>query len=315
MKPVGWRWAASQITWRPLLRALLLIAPILTISLLTGNETWLQAAIVGLAAQLTQERTGLAPFGMLLHGLAIMASYILLAFLLREPTLFVIASTLLAAGAIRLDAAGRKLRTIGSFTFIPSLYLACEMADRLSKGLDLKIYAAFVLAPLPYMAAALAMAIWLAGFEHLSQRRQGDISIARHLLLLARSTDFGIRSQNGAAVGTVIAAVAITATLVEWRDLGSGQWAIWSAVSVITAEAGAAHRKFGNRVFGACVGVPVGIILGLATPHSAVTYDLAILGSVMTIVALKRCLVESPQIDYLFSRIFALIRLVLKATG
>ncbi|WP_168195754.1 FUSC family protein [Bradyrhizobium sp. NAS80.1] len=272
-------------------RALLLLVPILTLSRLTGNEIWLQAAIVGLACQLTQERAGLAPFGMLLQGLAIIAGYLLLVFSLREPPLFVITCTLMAAGAIRLDAAGRKLRTIGNFTYIPSLYLACEISDKLGKGADPATYAAFVLAPLPYMLATVMMAIFLAGLEHLTQRRHDDISVARRLVRLANSADFGAPSENGATVVAVMVAVVLMTTLVEWQELGSGQWAIWSAVSVATAEVGANHQKLGSRVFGACVGVPVGICLGSITSHSALTCDMAILGSVMTLVALKRYIV------------------------
>ncbi|WP_143199778.1 hypothetical protein [Bradyrhizobium sp. NAS80.1] len=189
----------------------------------------------------------MAPFGMLLQGLVIIAGYILLVFSLREPPLFVITCTLMAAGAIRLDAAGRKLRTIGNFTFIPSVYLACEVADLLAKGADPTTYASLVLAPLPYMAASLMMAIFVAGLGHLIQHRQDDISIVRHFACIASSTDFGAPSENGTTVIAVLVAVALMASLVEWQEPGSGQWAIWSAVSVAAAEVGTNHRKFSNR--------------------------------------------------------------------
>jgi hypothetical protein len=222
---------------------------------------------------------------MLLHGLAIIGGYVLLALTLRQPGLFVATCTAMGAAAVRLDVLGRKLRSLGTFTFIPSLYLACETGNgcRAADGLSSAI--ACVLAPVPEAAATAALAILLTGLTCAIQRR----NVIRSFVL-ARSSNFGPRTQNRTAVMAVIAAVAISATLVEWQDLPSGQWVIWSAASIVTAETGAAHRKLGLRALGACVGVPIGFALASAIPHSASASDIAILASALTLFAFKHYL-------------------------
>ncbi|MFB9265101.1 FUSC family protein [Bradyrhizobium erythrophlei] len=265
------------------LRAVIFVAPILVLSLSSGCESWLQAALVGLSALLGRERSGLALPGMVLHGLAILAGYLLLSFALWQPVVFVASCTVIAAAAIRLDALGRKLRALGTFTFIPSLYLACEIGNGCRGVGGLSSAAECILAPVPQMAATVALAVLLAGLGCAYQRR----GAVRSSFVLARPANFGARTQNGAAVLAATVSVAITAAFVEWRGLPSGQWAIWSAASIVTAEAGAAHRKLGLRVLGASVGVPTGLALACAVPHAAWASDIAILGSALTLFAFK----------------------------
>lgn len=69
------------------------------------------------------------------------------------------------------------------------------------------------------------------------------------------------------AVLAVTLAVACSATLVAWRHIEYGQWAIWSSASVVTGNAASAHLKLRDRGLGALLGVPLGLAVGAALPH------------------------------------------------
>lgn len=277
---------ASEIAWGPLGRALVFVALLLVFSLSGNQRLWMQASLVGLCTLLTHERLGLAASGMMLHGAAIVAGYILLSFALPAPPLFVVLCAVMAAGAIAMEAAGRKLRTLGFFTFIPSLYLACEVRAHCGTGAEMS---ACILGIAPFMAVSLILAAVIAETSHAwrSRKSGGRVSFRR----LAHGSDFGMASFDGAAFGAVLVAVAGMAAFTEWYGLPDRQWAIWSAVSVIAAEAGKAHVKLGNRLFGAVLGVPAGIVLGQYMPHDMLVYDFAVLGATMTLIALKRYIV------------------------
>jgi uncharacterized membrane protein YccC len=102
-----------------------------------------------------------------------------------------------------------------------------------------------------------------------------------------RQTDLGVPQRWREAVLTATVAVALAATLVEWRHLGNGQWTIWSAASVVTGNYGTARIKLGNRAAGALIGVPAGIGIGELLPHGVFAFDFVVLTSFLTIVAFR----------------------------
>jgi hypothetical protein len=276
------RIALPGITWRPLLRSLVSVAPFVLLSLILNQPVWLKAALVAISAQIAWERTGLAPLGVLLHGFAIAAGFLALFSALLVPPIFVVACALMAAGTIRLAAEGSKFRSLGNFTFIPALYLACETAENLPHDL----YWPTALAFLPYIALALIPVIIQAAIEHL--REETHPRGLRHFTRLAKNQSFGEHGPYLEDMAAVILAVGTAAFLVEWRGLDQGQWVIWSAASVVTGDMASSRLKLRDRALGACVGVPIGIAAGLAVPHSAIAYGLATLGIFLTLVAFRR---------------------------
>ncbi|AJY32471.1 fusaric acid resistance -like family protein [Burkholderia thailandensis 34] len=102
--------------------------------------------------------------------------------------------------------------------------------------------------------------------------------------------DLGRPAAWGDAMQAIVAvalAVAVAALLVEWRRIDNGQWAIWSAASVVTGDAATAHLKLRDRGLGALVGVPLGLSAGYALPQGALVYTLATLASALTLVAFR----------------------------
>jgi hypothetical protein len=122
------------------------------------------------------QKTNLAPLGVALHGVAIAVGFLVLLAAISTPPAFVGATAAMAGASILVTAKGDKLRSLGNFTFIPALYLACEAAEGTPRAALLERGLSF----LPYIAAALLPVIVLAAAEHVRDRDLG-VSHIRHL--------------------------------------------------------------------------------------------------------------------------------------
>jgi len=276
---------AEQLEGALVLRAALALLPMIGLSWYTGNAAWLQASIVTMSALIVEERVKLAPLGVALHGFLIMACFVLLFLALSAPWLFVVATAALAAGTVRIAGYGQRLRTLGNFTFIPALYLACELAE-LSVG---RQRSETLLAFLPYQFAAL-LPIWVIAIWHHLHEPIGRPRRWRFLyhLRLNRSRDFGAPMAYNEAMLAIALAVGLASLLVMSAHIDHGQWLIWSAASVVTGEAATARNKLRDRSLGAVVGVPVGLFIGAFLPHTPFSYGLASLATMLTLVAFRR---------------------------
>lgn len=210
--------------------------------------------------------------------MAIILGFLGLSFALAWGAAFAIACAALAAAAVALSGLDTRLRTLGNFVFIPVLYLACEVAATHRAALSL----------VPYLVVAMLPSVALAGVDTLRHaalaRRYGTLLRWRgaHLTGHAAAHDELLQ-----AVLAVTLAVACSATLVAWRHIEYGQWAIWSSASVVTGNAASAHLKLRDRGLGALLGVPLGLAVGAALPHVLLVHTLATLASVLTLVGFR----------------------------
>ena len=267
---------------RALARGLLVLAPLIPAALGAGDSLWMDAALITASAFIAMERTGLAPLGVVLHGLAICAGFLVLVAALPFPPLFALAAGALAAGAILLTAKGDRLHTLGSFIFIPALYLACEVG-RIGGGSPFARGLAF----LPYAAFAIAPVLLLSAAEHWRER-DPDVRRLAHLGRIRRSgVDFGADVPFRAATVSAALAVSAAALLVGWRCFAHVQWVVWSAASVVTGDAASAGRKLGDRMAGVLAGAPIGVICALFAPHAPWVPPLAGLGAVLTLFTFR----------------------------
>ncbi|PYE89948.1 FUSC family protein [Phyllobacterium leguminum] len=276
--------ALPEITWRPLFRTTLVVAPFVLLSLVLNNPLWIDVALVAICIQIAWERTELAPLGVLLHGLAIAVGFLFLFLSLLFQPLFVLGCALMSAATIRMAAEGSKLRTLGNFTFIPALYLACEMTERLPRDLYWPTATAF----LPYIAIAIIPTMVQSVVDHWhTKKADGLRHFMRHFMRLTKNDPFGDHVPYLEDMAAVILAVGTAAFLVEWGHLDHGQWVIWSAASVVTGDTASSRLKLRDRTIGALAGVPLGILAGLAIPHSETTYGVVILGVFLTLTAFR----------------------------
>ncbi|WP_315709988.1 FUSC family protein [Brenneria uluponensis] len=277
----------DEIAWRPLMWALLVVSPSVILFFIFGNTHWLATtALVSMCTMIVEERLVLTPFGVLLHGVAITAGFVILVTASSSSTFFVALCAVMTVASIWLTIKGHALRSLGNFTFIPTLYLASESLEA-STAQQLIVHAAH---ELPYILIGLVPVIILAVLRHSAQERSSSFVIygQRTFFLLSHRTDFGERRQVVEACLTIACAVGLAATLVEWQSLNHGQWVIWSAASVVTGESGTEHRKLFDRAFGALIGVPVGIVAGWELPHTASAYGMSVIAALLTLIAFRR---------------------------
>ena len=248
---------------------------------ITNDVAWLRIALVAMSAFIVASRAQFAPLGVLLHGVAIAGEFSGLLLAQLSPLLFVLACAACSAATIRLAGWGANLRSFGNFTFIPALYLACEVAERLPHA----EFAAQIIVFLPYLAVSLLPALVLT----LIERRRAP---AKHWLFLDRQKSPGYSEQHyGAAILATVCGVGLAATAVEWLRLPNGQWVVWSAASVITSDFASALPKLRSRVLGALVGVPLGILLGRLIPDTEFVVGVATLVAMLTLVGIRRYVV------------------------
>lgn len=261
-------------------RALLVLAPLAVLALATGAEIWLRAAVASICMFIGAARAPLAPLGVALHGLVIIACFLALISALAMPALFIAACVLFAMAATALGYWGAGIRSLGNFTFIPALYIACETAEDPGPH-ALALRGALLL---PCLAAAMLPPLALAAYDH---ARAG--TSWRKQILRGPMPPGGAPFLSRAA--TTGAAVALAATAVEASGISHGQWVIWSAVSVVTGDWQGTRKKLRQRATGAAIGVPTGGVLGLAVPHTPLVFGFAALGAVLTLVAFRTYLV------------------------
>ncbi len=266
-------------------RGMLVLAPLVLAAALSADANWLLAAIVTISAYVAMEKSGLTPLGVVLHGVAIAAGFMALLAAQAFPPLFVTGCAAMATASVLLTARGAKLQSLGVFTFIPALYLACEEAAA-PRGL-IQQGTAF----LPFVLVALLPVLLLSAYDHICACGP-EINRLYHFGRILRWTEFGVRSFYGEAMIAAALAVAVAASAVEWWHIDHGQWVIWSAASVVTGDAASGHKKLRDRVTGAIVGVPAGIAVGLLLPQTMLAYDgvacgIATVVAVLSLVALR----------------------------
>lgn len=284
MTTIAGSWMHAEIDAPRLRRTVIVLLPLLLVALVTGDERWLGALVVTISCFIAFDSASLAPTGVLLHGLVVLIGFLALFFALRVPVVFVLGCAVLAAITTGITRYGSGLRSLGSFTFVPALYLACEAAENCPPAMFPQRAAQL----LPYFCAAILPVLVASLVVHSRNKAFRDGGILAKLTRLRGEGDLGERRLAGEAVVAVVLAVSIAAALVEWLRLDHGQWVVWSAASIVTGDIVTARRKLRDRAGGALVGVPVGIVLGFVLPHATSAYLLMTIAIPLTFVAFRR---------------------------
>ena len=263
-------------------RTVIVLAPLVLLAVISGDGIWLRAALVTISTFIAMERSGLAPLGTFLHGAAIAISYLaLLAAQTTEP-FFVAGCALLAVTSILFTGWDTRLRSLGNFTFIPALYLACETGEWRGTGTSLDRGIHF----LPIMLSAVLPVLVMSAWEH-RKTRPLHVSQLQHFRMVLCWAERDEMMPFLEALVAAALAVGLAAHIVVAKHLDHGQWMIWSAASVITGDLTSGRQKLRDRLIGAVAGVPAGMGAGMLLPHSALAYNLASLAAVLTLVAVR----------------------------
>jgi Fusaric acid resistance protein-like len=257
-----------------LLKAAIVIAPLGTAYFVSGDDAFADLSLIAISLLIAAFKLQLPPRLIALHLLAILVTLVTLFLAAPMRPLFVLLSAVAAFLASSVTCYGETLRTVGSWTFIPALYIACKLYENSPSGDSFRQVS--TIAVLTPMILALVCAVQIHG------RRN----------LLARTSGYGRASSNWlmCASASAIAVLAASA-LVEIFRLAQGQWLIWSAASVVVGDLATSSNKLKLRIVGASVGVPLGFLTGLCLPSSRIGYSVAAMSAVLTLVAFNRYVV------------------------
>jgi hypothetical protein len=183
----------------------------------------------------------------------------------------------LAACCFVITARGQRLRSLATFTFIPILYVGFEAREGISGGIGAAIRSVTAVATL----AILPVIVVATVRQH--RGRAGDY--ARHMARMTRWSDHGARDPVRHVIFAAMAGTAAATLAATWLNLPHAQWAIWSAASVVSAEA--VVRKLHDRVAGALIGVPLGLGAGLLLPASTLVASAAAAVALVSLTAIR----------------------------
>jgi hypothetical protein len=274
-----------EIDWTALVGGVLLVAPFMLVAAVGDEPVALRLGFLAVCLLIPAYKLGLPPLATLLHALATVAACALLFAAAAEPVVFVVAAAATAIGTIYLTRYGARLRTLGSFFFIPALYLACELRELPDGTQELGRLA--LLSPI---AAGAVIAVEqarrrLAG-AHLPTASEPLSALHASLLRGVRLGD-----AEGHWVTHAIAVfigVLVAAAVTELFAMDERQWVIWSSVSVVTGDRREAVGKLGVRTMGVAAGAPLGLVTGWMLPQSPFVYSLSLVALLMTLVAIPR---------------------------
>lgn len=266
---------AREVRAGDLLKAVIVIGPVGAAYFISGDDALSDLGLIAISLLIPAFKLQLPPKLIALHLLGILVT--LVALFLTQPIkpLFVLSTATAAFLASALTRYGDGLRTLGSWVFIPALYIACKLYENTGPGesvrqLSIIVVFAPIILTLVCAVQLYDRRVWLAYIP----RSYGQVSSG--WLLYASASAI---------------AVFAAAALVEIFDTAQGQWLIWSAASVVVGDLATSTNKLKLRMIGASVGVPLGFLTGLCLPASRIGYSLAVMGALFTLVAFNRYVV------------------------
>jgi Fusaric acid resistance protein-like len=258
-----------------LLKALLIVGPLGAVYFVSGEEAISDLGLIAISLLIAAFKLRLPPKLIALHLLAILVTLVALFLAAPMRPLFVPLTAVAAFLAAALTRYGEALRTVGSWAFIPALYVACKLHEN-SWSTESFRQVGMIVAFAP-MILAVVCAVQIHDRRNLPARTCNSYGRASSNWLLSASAS--------------ALAVLAAAGLVEGYNLAQGQWLIWSAASVVVGDLATSTNKLRLRIVGAAIGVPLGFLMGLCLPASRIGYSLAVTGAILTLVAFNRYVV------------------------
>jgi fusaric acid resistance family protein len=277
----------NEINWSALLWAIFSLVPVALGYWFTQDVMFWNVGLVTISLGIGAERLNLGILAITLHFLLILICFTLLFFAFLKPYLFILVCAALGYATIYFTRYGGRIRTLGNYTFIPTVYLTCELHETITPALTLSTYLTFIsLMPIALLSVVLVYVIQLP-----IKRRQ--------LVKWVRTDKLLKRVFHGAALGepervwapaaaAIFLGVMIAAALVIFLHISRGEWVIWSVASVVTLEFASSKQKFNERLIGALIGVPLGFLAAQYAPKTEFMYATAAIGIMLTLVAFKR---------------------------
>lgn len=275
------QWLKDSIRWQRLGRTALALAPLLADYGFTHNPVALASNLILVSLCIGAARVGYGLPGLLLHLLVILGAFCALLFAQQVPVLFAALTTLFATAAVLLGRFRENWRAFGSFSLIPSVYLAMELFGQ-SHGLHpwATFFEVVRCSTLGFGFLAFLSWLWWT-----TDRRAGSF-------FASFGTPEPPNPRWHVMTLSVFIAEVLATTLITAIPLPNAQWVVWSVVSVVTGDSVSARRKLKLRALGGLVGVPLGLLAGFVVPHVAVGESLLAVAGVLTLVGFRQYLTE-----------------------
>jgi hypothetical protein len=266
---------AREVRIDDLFKAVIVIAPIGAAYFISGEDAVSDLGLIAISLLIAAFRLQFPPKLIALHLLVILVTLVTLFLAEATKPLFVLLAAFAAFLASALTRYGEDLRTVGSWVFIPALYVACKLYENTPLGESFR--------QLGIIVAFAPVILTLVCVVQIHDRR---ISLAKTSRSYGRSSSNWLLFASASAIAVFAAAASV-----EIFNLAEGQWLIWSAASVVVGDLATSTNKLKLRIIGALVGVPLGLLTGLCLPASRIGYSLAAMGALLTLVAFNRYVV------------------------
>ncbi len=271
-----------------LVRTAFAVLPSIVWFLFTGNLFVLKVAMIGVYLLIVSESSRPSLLLLLIHTLVIGISIGLFCLSFGNDWFFLPLCAGYAAMTHGMALWGEGWRTISVFSFIPALYLGCELNAEPNLALSyLHLLQCFPFAVIPVMLVSLGNQCYVRRAQPL-QIRELLSDFFRYKQLLPRqkvTAELKRLAIDGAAIRAL--AVLAAAALVKYFHLEAGEWLIWSAASVSAATASLTGAKHQDRLWGVFFGVSLGIASAGWVPISDTFYGFAVLGVSVSIATLR----------------------------
>lgn len=262
----------------PAVRCFLALSPYFLLFFLTGNREVLSIAILGGGLFIASEALGLGLRLLVLHYLLTLAAFAILFVCIGQGLWFTILVAVMALAVVAATRNSAELRSFGNWIFLPAVYLACELGDRLDwPGREALIPSVFFYSILAPLSVGLLRLLW----------PNPDLTTVYHSLRDVRARFPEPNPDWMRLSAAAFAAVLIVTGMAEAFQLPNRQWMIWSALSVISLNPSTSRAKVKDRLFGALIGCPLGLLAGMMIQPNEIAYSIAILLIFVTLVAFE----------------------------
>lgn len=236
-----WNYFKISKEWQ----TLLLPVPFFVFYILTQNHLWLKSFTFCICCLVPYKKLNYSFFTVAFQVIITLALLFLLLQFFNVFWLLVLLSTLAGAILPILISRDEKLRSLGSFIFIPSIYLAFEVhKEMVNEWLYL------------YLLAG-AVPIFLLSFIKDRKVRAGDWTLEKIISIIYKNTQY-----NRKLILIFVITCFLATVIALVFNIPEAQWLIWSSQSVICITAEESWDKYKKRIIGAILGVTSGLFLG-----------------------------------------------------
>lgn len=274
----------QYIDTRAMGAALVAMLPLLVAVWFWGG-LWENALLLSISLLMGYRNFRSGPLVVLLQAAAIVGGIYLLTLAAPHVLAYVLVCTLMAVCVLVLAGVDLTLRAIGTWIFLPVVYLSMA-------GTHPNTSLLVVQQQLPYLlVGVLPMLLYSTvqhGFYWQSAGVWSHLPFPHHLgRPLARP------GQVPVAMVAAFLSVGTTAWIVQSAAIPEAQWLIWSSLSVIGTERQQVVQKMQDRLIGSLVGVPLAVLLGLTVvPASHLSMQL------MSVLILASFFVKSYRVAF-----------------